>query len=71
MNYRLRVNFIVFPKHVLDYSVGVVKRAISDYAFYGCSAFTTVTIPDSVTSIGQYAFLNCSNLNYNESNFVL
>ena len=25
-----------------------------------CSSLTSVTIPDSVTSIGGYAFMNCS-----------
>jgi hypothetical protein len=29
---------------------------IGDYAFDGCSALTTVTIPNSVTNIGNYAF---------------
>ena len=29
---------------------------IHEFAFYGCTGFTSVTIPNSVTSIGQYAF---------------
>jgi hypothetical protein len=32
---------------------------IADNAFYDCSDLTSVTIPNSVTSIGSYAFLNC------------
>lgn len=32
---------------------------IGDYAFYDCSGLTSVTIPNSVTSIGDYAFYNC------------
>ena len=32
---------------------------ISSYAFSNCY-FTSITIPDSVTSIGQYAFYNCT-----------
>ena len=33
-----------------------------DCAFYGCSSLTTVTIGNSVTSIGEYAFYNCTGL---------
>ena len=33
--------------------------AIGSYAFWDCSGLTSVTIPNSVTSIGEFAFLNC------------
>lgn len=39
---------------------------INDYAFYGCSSLTRITIPDSVTSIGYSAFVGCSRLQYNK-----
>ena len=35
---------------------------IYQYAFYGCSSLTSITISDSVTSIGNYAFFHCSSL---------
>ena len=33
-----------------------------DYAFSDCTSITTITIPNSVTSIGHFVFLNCSSL---------
>ena len=36
--------------------------SIGNYAFYGCSGLTSVTIPKGVTSIGESAFYNCSGL---------
>ena len=35
---------------------------ISDEAFKDCSSLTTVNIPSTITSIGQYAFQGCSSL---------
>ena len=35
---------------------------LNNYAFSGCSGLTSVTIPNSVTSIGSYAFSGCNSL---------
>jgi predicted small secreted protein len=38
------------------------SASIRDGAFAGCRGLTSVTIPNSVTSIGNYAFVNCRGL---------
>ena len=49
---------------VITFDKDVTK--IGYYAFYGyqtdCNKLTSVTIPDSVTTIGEYAFSNCESL---------
>ncbi len=43
----------------LQYFIFLVS--IGNQAFYGCSNFTAVTIPEQVTSVGNQAFYGCSN----------
>ena len=43
-------------------SVTVTGGSILYGAFYNCKGLTSVTIPNSVTSIGNYAFSGCSGL---------
>ena len=40
----------------------VEKYEIAERAFYGCTALKSVTIPESVTGIGDYAFTYCEGL---------
>ena len=47
-------------EHTVKYSL-TDPTSIGNYAFNGCSGLTSITIPNSVTSIG-YAFQSCSGL---------
>lgn len=38
------------------------KQNINGHAMYGCASLTSITQLSDITSIGQYAFNNCSNL---------
>ena len=44
------------------YSIKEGTKWIGNRAFYRCSSLTSITIPNSVTSIGEYAFSGCTNL---------
>lgn len=52
---------IIIPEYVTYNGIEYHVTGISTYAFYSCN-ITSVAIPNSVTSIGQYAFTNCSGL---------
>jgi hypothetical protein len=43
-------------------TLGVGVTTIGDWAFYGCTGLTSVTIPAGVTTIGSLAFENCTRL---------
>ena len=49
-------------ENITNYVVKEGTRVICDDAFHGCSGLTSVTIPNSVTSIGNWAFYECSGL---------
>ena len=53
---------VVIPNQVSYDGNTYSVTAIGEYAFYGCSGLTAVTIPNSVTSIEGLAFFGCSGL---------
>ena len=57
-------NYLIMAKNTAsgNYSIKDGTKCIADSAFEGCSGLTSVTIPNSVTSIGGYAFSGCSGL---------
>lgn len=54
--------------HITEINVGSNITHLAERAFYGCVFLKKITIPDSVTSIGAYAFKNCDEITiYGES----
>ena len=53
---------VIIPESVMYYSKIYSVTSIGQYAFYGCSDLTSVTIGNGVANIGQAAFLGCRSL---------
>ena len=52
----------IFGSQVESYSIGESVSSIGDYAFYGCTNLSTITIPVNVTQIGSGAFQGCTGI---------
>lgn len=53
---------IVIPESVSYNGKDYIVNAIDERAFYNCSGLTSITIPNTITRIGNYAFCGCSGL---------
>jgi hypothetical protein len=53
---------LIIPKTVENGGITYTVNYISPFTFSGCSALTSVIIPDSVENIGMVAFGNCTGL---------
>jgi hypothetical protein len=42
--------------------IGKGVKTLPSYLFYNCDRITSVTLPSTLTKIGDYAFYGCSNL---------
>ncbi|MDY0339905.1 MAG: leucine-rich repeat protein [Coriobacteriia bacterium] len=47
---------VIIPQTITVGATDYTVTAISNYAFYGCKAITGVSFPDTLLTIGQYAF---------------
>lgn len=54
---------LTIPSTIVDGDTTLTVTAIGNNAFRGCSDITKVTLPDSITTIDVYAFVNCNSLN--------
>ena len=52
----------IFGSKVSEYILGDDVTSIGEYAFYGYSGVTSITISNNLTNIGNRAFYGCSNL---------
>ena len=50
----------IIPEIVTYGGIVYAVKSIGDWAFYGCSSLTSITIPNSMTSIGYAAFQSTS-----------
>ena len=53
---------VVIPEYIKANEKDIIVKTIADNAFYDNDTITSVTIPNSVTTIGSGAFYSCSNI---------
>ncbi len=58
------VNGSAVPRKLTTLVVAGDVTVIPDYAFYDCTGLVCVSLPDSLTSMGKFAFWGCSALSW-------
>ena len=61
---KAQTTLILYPssKNNTDYSILSTVTSITEFSFYNCTNLILITIPASVTEIGNSAFRDCKNL---------
>ena len=52
-------SWFCYKQNIKEVVLGENVTKIGNSAFYDCTGITNITIPDGVTSIGDYAFQSC------------
>ena len=60
--YTKPVGSLIIPESVIYEGTTYSVKRITYNAFFGCDSLTSVTIPNTVVSIGNYSFQNCTRL---------
>lgn len=55
---------LIIPETIINDGITYSVTSISNYAFCYCGGLTSITIPNTISSIGEQAFYECNNLDY-------
>lgn len=58
------INAAEVPDALTTLIVGGAVEQISDYAFFDCNSITCISLPDTLKTIGKFAFWGCASLEY-------
>ena len=59
-----QTEIVFIPKVSGDITIPEGITSLPDSAFFGCNELTGISLPNSLKSVGRYAFTHCNKLNY-------